>query len=434
MRYGVAAFAVLLLSGVSACNSDLAGSPQERKEGDSVSVEQEGEAQEANRVDSAGGDSSVSAVATRSKVDDDTNGVTLLRVPEGGIQPRVRVDRQGTVHMVYYRGDPSAGDLFYVVSEDSGERFSDPIRVNSQAGSAVAMGNIRGAQIAVDGDRRIHVVWNGSQQAKPRGTGGSAPMLYTRINDARTGFETQRNIARSTTGLDGGGSVCADDAGNVYVVWHGLTPGETGPEQRKVWVAASRDGGKTFAPEHVAYAGDVGTCPCCGMSSFVDSKGNVNVLFRSATGGINRDTYLLVSRNKGAEFTGFLLDRWKVGSCPMSGFAIAERNGQVLAAWETDGQVYYGGVDGETGKLLEPIAATGPAVLRKHPVIAVNKERETVMVWTEGMSWNQSGSVSWQVFDRLGRPTSERGHVDGVPTWSLVDVYVRPDGGFTILY
>jgi hypothetical protein len=64
----------------------------------------------------------------------------------------------------------------------------------------------------------------------------------------------------------------------------------------------------------------------------------------------------------------------------------------------------------------------------------VNAEGETVLAWTEGMGWNQGGSVAWQVFDEHGQPTREHGQADGVPTWSLVAVFARPDGGFTVVY
>src|SRR5437868_11730733 len=62
--------------------------------------------------------------------------VTLMRVPEGGIQPQVAVDSRGTVHMIYYLGDPAGGDVIYVSSRDGGATFSKPIRVNTQLGSA----------------------------------------------------------------------------------------------------------------------------------------------------------------------------------------------------------------------------------------------------------------------------------------------------------
>ena len=50
-----------------------------------------------------------------------------LRVPNHGIQPQVAVDAEGTVHLLYFKGDPGAGDVFYARSKD-GEHFHHPIR------------------------------------------------------------------------------------------------------------------------------------------------------------------------------------------------------------------------------------------------------------------------------------------------------------------
>src|SRR5438093_2923867 len=70
--------------------------------------------------------------------------VKLTRVPEGGIQPQVAVDEKGIVHLLYYKGPEGRGDLFYVKSDDGGASWSAPLRVNSQSGSAIAIGTIRG--------------------------------------------------------------------------------------------------------------------------------------------------------------------------------------------------------------------------------------------------------------------------------------------------
>ena len=83
--------------------------------------------------------------------------VTLARVPNGGIQPQVLRDAQNVVHMLYFSGEPANGDLFYVRSTDEGRTFSAPVRVNSQPGSAVATGTIRGDHMALGRNGRVHV-------------------------------------------------------------------------------------------------------------------------------------------------------------------------------------------------------------------------------------------------------------------------------------
>jgi hypothetical protein len=40
-------------------------------------------------------------------------------------------------------------------------------------------------------------------------------MLYTRLNDSGQAFEPQRNVLLFAEGLDGGGSVAANNLGNV---------------------------------------------------------------------------------------------------------------------------------------------------------------------------------------------------------------------------
>src|SRR5207253_5758314 len=98
-------------------------------------------------------------------------------------------------------------DIYYVRSTDSGASFSDPLKVNSHPGSAIAVGNIRGAHLAVGKNGRVHVAWMGSDMAEPKGPSGASPMLYARLTDAGNEFEPERNVMQSATGLDGGGSV-----------------------------------------------------------------------------------------------------------------------------------------------------------------------------------------------------------------------------------
>jgi|GEM_PF-4700500 len=228
--------------------------------------------------------------------------VTLLRTPNGGIQPQALVDTKGTLHLIYFKGDnPGAGDLFYVHRQAAEERFSEPIRINSRSASACAVGSVRGGQMALGKGDRIHVVWNGL------GTD------YARLNDSATAFEEQRNLMRQTHTPDGGGTVAADNAGNVYVIWHGIGKGEQAREdKRKVWLARSEDEGKTFSLETPVWTQPTGVCPCCSTRAFADRKGSVYLLYRSATARVNRDIYLLSSVDRGQSFHDLLVHKWKV--------------------------------------------------------------------------------------------------------------------------
>lgn len=175
----------------------------------------------------------------------DSMKVTLVRTPDGGIQPQAAMDRQGVVHLIYYKGDARNGDIFYVRQQSGQEKFSKPIQVNTRSGSATAAGTIRGAQMALGKNGRVHVAWNGD--APENGSHTEAPMLYARLDDAGTSFQPERDVITFARGLDGGGSVAADDQGNVYVTWHAPKPGNTNGEAgRAVFVARSADDGKNF--------------------------------------------------------------------------------------------------------------------------------------------------------------------------------------------
>lgn len=363
--------------------------------------------------------------------------VTILRVPHGGIQPQVAVDDKGMLHLLYLGGDPSQGDLYYVQSADAGASFSDPIRVNHEPGSAIAVGNVRGAHLAVGRNGRIHVAWNGTRTLPPDSAspaGQHLPMLYTRTNDAGTAFEPERNMIQSSFGIDGGGAVAADRSGRVYVFWHAPTPGLQGEGHRRVWMARSSDDGETFDRERPAFEQPTGACGCCGMGAIADRKGDLYVLFRSATEIVHRDIYLLTSSDGGDHFQGANISPWNVGACVMSTESFSESPAGVLAAWEQTGQVFYGVVKPPTNKTTPSVPAPGRSTMRKHPVVVGNRNGEILLAWTEGMAWKKGGSVGWQVFDASGRIQGEAVQAPGVPVWSLVAAFARADGGFTVIY
>ena len=384
---------------------------------------------------------SLGATLTSFAAEQDTKGrVRFYRAPNGGIQPQATVDDQGTLHLVYYVGDAHHGDLFYARSKDGGASFASPLPVN-KGGSAIAAGTIRGAQIALGKAGRVHVAWNGSNNAGPLNPDSGkpgAPMLYTRLNDSGDAFEPERNLMHHSFGLDGGGSIGADNEGNVYMTWHGIGEseakgtGKEGEARRAVWITKSDDNGKTFFTERKTWPQETGACGCCGMKAFTDRDGDVLALYRSATESVHRDIYLLVSKNRGRSFQGKLLHQWNINACPMSSMDFAQNASTVVAAWETGGQVYWTRIT--SGSAGDPIAAPGEGKGRKHPRLAVNNEGEILLAWTEGTGWRKGGSLAYQLYDKASRPTRETKQVPGIPTWSFAAPVAVRDGGFSILY
>jgi hypothetical protein len=356
--------------------------------------------------------------------------VELVRTPDG-IHPQTAVDGDGVVHLVYFKGDPAAGDIYYTHTAASTPGFSRSLRVNTQASNVLVKGNVRGPQIAVGARGRVHVVWFGAGQT-PKHPG--AALYYARLNDAGTAFERERDMVDYDAGLDGGLSVAADDQRNVYVTWHGQgRDGPKGETERAVFFRRSTDAGQSFSAERRANPTRTGACGCCGMRAFVDRAGALYLLYRAAFETGRRDEVLLASRDHGATFRIVQRDAWDIDACPMSMASLSQGPTTVIAAWETADRALFARVDPQTLSVSKKFAAPSRDNA-KHPVIVANPRGDMLLAWTEGTGWEKGGALAWQLYDRNDAPVGAAHRVDGVPPWSLPSAYVQPDGNFTIVF
>ena len=146
--------------------------------------------------------------------------------------------------------------------------------------------------------------------------------------------------------------------------------------------------------------------------------------------------YLLASPD-GKSFTSQRVDAWEIQSCPMSSAALASRGEQVFGAWETDGNIGRTTFDKEQRNELEVRRIPSVAnknLKRKHPSIAVGKDGQSLLAWSEGTGWERGGSVHWQVFNASGAPIGSEGSQDGLPAWSKPSAVSDSSGGFLIFY
>lgn len=323
------------------------------------------------------------------------------------------------------------GDVFYVTRASREEHFSTPIRVNSREGSALAAGTMRGPQLAVGKIGDVHVAWMGGNGAAKVLIEGkeTTPMVYTRLAEDRRSFEPERTVNTRAGGLDGGGSVAADQNGNVWVIWHGIPPGLQGEENRRLFVARSRNAGKTFETEFEAKTPQKGACACCGMKAFAGKDGQLFVLYRTVQETVKRPEALLVSHDQGKSFQAVLSDLWESSTCPASSVSIQPVNGGIVSAWETRGNVFATAyIDGTT----KPMVSPERGVKRKFPFALSNAKGEMLLTWVQDVGWGTSGKLGWQIF-----PGKSKAHVLEnleVPKWSFAQGFVEPNGDFVIVY
>ena len=348
--------------------------------------------------------------------------VRVEEVPEHGLQPEVAVASNGIVHLVYLRGDPKAADIRYSSRLPGGE-WSASKTVNTTPGTAVALGSIRGPQIALGAHATVHVIWNGVAEDKA----GRAPLLYTRQLTGANEFEKQRDLLAETTALDGGASIAADGKGSVWVAWHGNPPGKNTDEaQRVVFLRASIDEGAQFADPEALNAAEPGVCACCSLRIIADTSGSPTVFFRNALRTEHRAMTLLT---RGLDrWASREVETWNVSACPMSSAALFSEKSGLLGAWETAGRINVAWMNRPSAN---PVTLADEDA--KHPSIAADGRGAWLVAWVEGTGWNRGGQAGWQELDAALAPRSAKGQAEGVPAWGRVAVYAEAPGKFVLL-
>ena len=299
--------------------------------------------------------------------------VALLAVPvlaaepvvvatgEGGQspkQPQAAVATDGTVHLIYGSGDA----VFHCRSTDAGATFTKPQQAFRTPN--LSLGMRRGPRISVAGNAVV-VTAVGGQQGKGRdgdvlawrsADGGMTWQGPVRVNDAA-------DSARE--GLHG---MASGPDGSVWATWLDLRE-----KRSEVYVSKSTDGGATWqANVRVYRSPDGNVCECCHPSIMV-SDDAVHVMFRNSLAG-NRDMYVATSKDDGKTFVPAKKvgqGSWKLNSCPMDGGMLtAGPKGSLVTVWRRNGEVYSAASTGGREQLLgrgeQPwitSSASGPVIV-----------------------------------------------------------------------
>jgi hypothetical protein len=347
--------------------------------------------------------------------------IKLERVPENGVQPQVTLSPDGTVHLVYLTGKPEASDIRYAKRGPKEPAWSVPLTVNSDPSSAVAVGTIRGAQIAAGRDGCIHVVWNGAAR---NGQHAAAPLYYAKLENGK--FTAQRTLNAGTIHLDGGASVAADDKGGVFVVWHAAAPDGKSEADRRVYLCRSTDHGKTFTDAAPVKGAPPGVCSCCSLKAGVGGDGALRVVYRNVHGAKNRDMTLLESTDAGASFTMSELDSWQIAACPMSSAAMLAHGKESLWAWEEERHIGTRLSAANTAKIAVPGG--------RHPTLAANARGETLVAWSTGTAWQKGGRFGWALLSPKADVLHRKDAAGDLPVWGHTAAFADAAGDFVILH
>lgn len=242
-----------------------------------------------------------------------------------GKQPAIAVDKAGNIEVVFGQED----EIFYTASTNGGKSFSPPESVGKQP--KLALGMTRGPQIVTTEDYTVI--------AAAAHTGKI--MAYRKKNNETTWSKPVNILHADTTAKEGFVAVASGKGNTVFAAWLDLRL----DRKNNIFFAYSHDGGETWSEGTLVYTSPEGrVCPCCRPSITADQKGNVYIMFRNELEGA-RDMYVAHSRDGGKSFSPAQKSgtgTWILEACPMDGGAISlDANGKVGATWRRENTIYY---------------------------------------------------------------------------------------------
>ena len=358
--------------------------------------------------------------------------IIIQPTPDQGFQPRLTVDNNGDVHLLYFKkriNRPASreGNLYYRSYDHKTGQFTLPVKVSSSAFSMQTF-SIARASMAITEDGRVHAFWY-----YPR----SSEMIYSRSNPERTVFETQRSmVSIFQEGIDAGGDI-ASIGSSVALVWGAGKLTEE--HQRTMFARFSDDYGKTFGEEVIVSNPDLGACACCSIATDYKGSSDLIIGYRSAIAGIGRHMQVLTLENTNKGITGAYykemneLQEWEASFCPLSTNDIERSGDQRWLVFETHNRIIKMELTSQN-----QASAVGPPFTetrQKNPALAINQEGEQLVVWGEAISHSRGGRLNMKLFHKDGS-NAEHGFTENImiPDYSFPAAAALTSNDFLVLY
>jgi len=146
----------------------------------------------------------------------------------GGFSPRLGLDSNGNVNLVY--GDTTGGvrHVRFMRSTDQGATFSEPLTISGASDGAFE------PEIAMTSGDAINVAWEDT-------VSGTSAILFARSTDSGATFSNPQQVSRGE-GSATEAHIAADGAGRLSVVW-----AQAVGDDKHLFYSRSTDDGQTFS-------------------------------------------------------------------------------------------------------------------------------------------------------------------------------------------
>jgi hypothetical protein len=239
-----------------------------------------------------------------------------------GEQPQMTIDWKGIVRLTYGSG----AKILYAESKDDGLTFSKPILVAEIQG--MHLGMTRGPQIATAKDFSMITAMDKEGN------------IHSFVLDHKTGKWEKSGRVNDKDGSapEGLMSITANENNRFYAVWLDLRN-----DRKNNICFASFEKNKWSTNKFAYVSAEDHVCDCCKPS--ITAKGEtVSIMFRNWLKG-SRDLYLATSKDGGKTFAQAEKlgnGTWPLKGCPMDGGGVAiDAKNQTHTVWQRDGVVYY---------------------------------------------------------------------------------------------
>jgi hypothetical protein len=304
-----------------------------------------------------------------------------------GQAPDVAVGRDGSINVIWLDKGPLGSaekegkdkapsghthqawaDIYFARSTDGGRTFSTPVRVNASDGEVWGFA-VSKPQVGIGPTGTVHVFYPANEISSKTGKPVAVSHYVRSTDGGRTFSKPIRLNGEPAEDLSevvhGGlaqahvfGSMSVGPEGNVYGFWLDTRIMKQDWPVSTIYMAVSRDDGKTFEPEREIFG--PGSCPCCQLTSTTGPDGAVYLGGRVVTRDNERSPEVAVSRDGGKTFSERVKvsgTRWVLDGCPLKPTALAAE-GQSLhtavfnGAEQPSGVLYSRSTDG--GRTFEP--------------------------------------------------------------------------------
>ena len=307
----------------------------------------------------------------------------MSRIDVDAAEPAIATGSDGTTNVVWVEHHPDGGaDIMIDQFDATGKSEGSAVRINPQAGAATAW---RGdpPTVAVASDGAVYVGWTARVAAQSHATdlylsvsrdGGRSFGLPVKVNDdEKPGPHGMHSLAIATDG-------------SIYLAWldeRNSPPALVNQDKvnhkhmegnREVFVANSRDGGKTFSANR-QIGKDV--CPCCKTSLAISPDARIYASWRQVLPGNLRHIAVASSSDQGQTFSAPVIvsdDRWALAGCPVSGSSLSvSKDGTLQVLWYSAGEVGPTGVyrseSHDGGQSFTPRQLIGEGLAQGTPVV-----------------------------------------------------------------